>query len=130
MANIIIVLGVSYTSKHTCKQVRICSKCSETNCQPLPIFTGCCKQCFGSFRNSTCFRNHLSNGVCDNSKSCDSCGQWFIGPVLEHVCRFQRQQPTSGGTVRSTDLHIVVISSLQTVSSTVFRFRVSFTMPH
>ena len=36
-----------------------------------------------------------------------------------------RQQPTSGGTVRSPDLQIVVISSLQTVSSTVFRFRVS-----
>ena len=35
------------------------------------------------------------------------------------------QQPTSGGTVRSPDLQIVVISSLQTVSSTVFRFRVS-----
>ena len=39
--------------------------------------------------------------------------------------RHQRQQPTSGGTVRSPDLQIVVISSLQTVSSTVFRFRVS-----
>ena len=53
--------------------------------------------------------------------------------------RFQRQQPSSGGTVRSLDLQIVVISSLQTVSSTVFRIRVSFaaatlthysTMPH
>ena len=39
--------------------------------------------------------------------------------------RFQRQQSTSGGTVRSSDLHIVVISSIQTVSSTVFRIRVS-----
>ena len=38
------------------------------------------------FRNSTFFRNHLSNGVRDNSKSCDPCGQWFIGPVLDHVC--------------------------------------------
>ena len=37
----------------------------------------------------------------------------------------QRQQPTSGGTVRSLDLQIVLISSLQTVSSTVFRTRVS-----
>ena len=38
---------------------------------------------------------------------------------------YKTQQPTSGGTVRSSDLQIVVISSLQTVSSTVFRFRVS-----
>ena len=36
-----------------------------------------------------------------------------------------KQQPTRGGTVRSSDLQIVVISSLQTVSSTVFRVRVS-----
>ena len=38
---------------------------------------------------------------------------------------FQRQQPTSGGTVRSSDLQIVVNTSFQTVSSTVFRTRVS-----
>ena len=42
----------------------------------------------------------------------------------------QRQQPTSGGTVRSYDLKIVVISSLQTVSSTVFRTRVRLQQPH
>ena len=35
---------------------------------------------------STCFRNHLANGVCDNSKSCDTCGEWFIGTVIDHVC--------------------------------------------
>ena len=52
----------------------------------LPIFTRCCKQCFGSFCNITCFRNHLSNVVCDNSKSSDPCGQWFIGPVLDNEC--------------------------------------------
>ena len=40
--------------------------------------------------------------------------------VREHIW-FQRQQPTSGGTVRSSDLQIVVNSSFQTVSSTVFR---------
>ena len=53
---------------------------------PLPTFTRCCKMCSGALRNSTCFRNNLSNGVCDNLKSCDTCGQWFIGPVLDHVC--------------------------------------------
>ena len=77
---------VRYNSKHTCKPVIICSKFSEKNCHPLPIFTICCKKCFGSFHNSTCFRNHLSNGVCDNSKSCATCAQWFIGPVFDHVC--------------------------------------------
>ena len=77
---------VCYTRKHDCTPVRICSKCSEKNCLTLPTFTRCCKKCFGAFRNSTCFRNHLENGVCDNSKSCDTCGQWFIGPVLDHVC--------------------------------------------
>ena len=44
---------------------------------------------------------------------------------LHNRTRFQRQQPTSGGTVRSSDLQIVVNSSFQTVSSTVFRTRVS-----
>ena len=39
--------------------------------------------------------------------------------------RFQRQQPTRGGTGRSSDLQIGVNTSLQTVSSTVFRTRVS-----
>ena len=55
---------------------------------PLREVVGChglgsCKKCFSSFRNSTCY---LENGVCDNSKSCDTCGQWFIGQVLEHIC--------------------------------------------
>ena len=40
---------VRYASKHTCKPVRICSKCSETNCLLLPTFTRCCKKCFGLF---------------------------------------------------------------------------------
>ena len=34
---------------------------------------------FGASCISTCFKNHLANGVCDNSKSCDICGEWFIG---------------------------------------------------
>ena len=76
---------VRYNNRHTCKPVRICTKCSEKICLPLTTFTRCCKKCFGAFRNSTCFRNHLSNCACDNSKSCDTCGQWFIGPVLDHV---------------------------------------------
>ena len=46
--------------------------------------------------------------------------------VALDMSKFQRQQYTSGRTVRSSDLQIVVISSLQTVSSTVFRFRVKF----
>ena len=76
---------VCYHSKHTCNPVRICTKCSEKHCLPLPTFTRCCKNCFGAFRNSTCFRNHLENGVCDNSTSCDPCGQWFIRAVLDDV---------------------------------------------
>ena len=55
------------------------------------------------------------------------------GGVVHSVCKppndpgiwFQRQQPTSGGTVRSSDLQIVVNTSLQTVYWTVFRTRVS-----
>ena len=77
---------VRYNSKHTCKPIIKRSKCSEKNCQLLPTFTRCCKTCFGAFRNSTCFRNPLSKGVCDNAKSCDTCGQWFIVPMLDHVC--------------------------------------------
>ena len=46
--------------------------------------------------------------------------------------RFQKQQPTSGGTVRSSDLLIVVISSLQTVFSTFAAAKLTHysTMPH
>ena len=40
---------VRYTSKHTCKPVRLCSTCSEKNCLPLPTFTRCCKKCFALF---------------------------------------------------------------------------------
>ena len=65
---------VCYNSNHTCKPVRICAKYSDKNCLPLPIFTRCCRKCFGAFRNDTCFINHLVNGVCDHSKSCDTCG--------------------------------------------------------
>ena len=45
--------------------------------------------------------------------------------LAARLIRFERQQPTSGGTVRSSDLQIVVNTSFQTVSSTVFRTRVS-----
>ena len=81
-----IVCEVCYNSNHTCKPVRICTKCSETNCLIVPTFTRCFRKCFGAFHNNTCFRNHLGNGVCDNSKSCDTCDEWFIGPVFDRVC--------------------------------------------
>ena len=76
---------VCYNSNHTCQPDRMCSKYSEKNCLHMPTLTRCCKMCFSPFRNSTCFRKHLANGVCDNSKSYDTCGQWFIGPVLDVV---------------------------------------------
>ena len=50
---------VCYNRKHTCKPVRICSKCSEKNCLPLLTFTRCCKKCFGAFPNSTCLRKSV-----------------------------------------------------------------------
>ena len=50
---------------------------------------------------------------------------YSAGSGVNRVQGFQRQQPTSGGTVRSSDLQIVVNTSFQTVSSTVFRTRVS-----
>ena len=43
---------VRYNSKHTCKPVRICSKCSEKNCLPIPTFTRCCM--FWLFAEITC----------------------------------------------------------------------------
>ena len=41
----------------------------------------------------------------------------------DSVSRFQRQQPTSGGTVSLSRMQIVVNTSLQTVFSTVFWIR-------
>ena len=83
MAIIIIILNVKYVIlvSTLVNRLEYVVNSQKKICLPLPTFTRCC-----SIRNSTCFRNHVENGVCDNSKSCDTCGQWFIGPVLEHVC--------------------------------------------
>ena len=54
-------------------------------CLPIDTFTNVAKK-IGAVRNSTYFKKHLSNGVCDNSKLCDTCDQWSIGPALDHVC--------------------------------------------
>ena len=68
----------------------------------------------------------VKEGLVFNSKKCEIRTEQikFFGTIYDSKGGFQRQQPTSGRTIRSSDLHIVVISSLQTVSSTVFRFRV------
>ena len=87
MAKRIIVLNVKYvilesTIVHQLEYVVNAQRKTVCPSSHLPDVANF----FGAFRNSTCFRNHLENGGCDNSKSCDTCGQWFIGPVLDHVC--------------------------------------------
>ena len=52
-------------------------------CAPPHIYQMLQKVCW-SFTQWYMF--HLGNGVCDNSKSCETCGQWLIGPVLDYVC--------------------------------------------
>ena len=85
MANIIIVLNVKYVIIVSTRvnQVEYVVNAQRTPVYRSPRLPDVAKSLF--FCNSTCFRNHLLNGVCDNSKSCDTCGQWFIGPVLDHV---------------------------------------------
>ena len=64
-------LSAWYGQYYVCIECEVCYNSNHT-CKP-------------AFRNSTCFRKHSGNGVCDNSK-CDTYGERFIGPVLDHVC--------------------------------------------
>ena len=73
-------------SRHTCIPDKKCHMCQEKECMSKPSFTVCCKHCFGAFRNSTCNRAHRENGVCQQAKSCDTCGRWFPGDVADHDC--------------------------------------------
>ena len=77
---------VCYTSMHTCNPVRICTKCSETNCLTLPTFTRCCKKCFGAFATIpvseitwktvyVTIQSHVTHVASGSSV-----------PVLDHVC--------------------------------------------
>ena len=73
MAKIIIVLNVKYV-------ILVSTLVNQleyvVNAQrKTPRIYQMLHKVFGSFHNSTCFRNHLENDVCDNSKSCDICGQ-------------------------------------------------------
>ena len=79
MANIIIVLNVKYVKivSTLVNQLEYVVNTQRKTVCPSPYLP--------DVANSTCFRNHLSNGVWDNSKSCDTCGQWFVGQVLYHV---------------------------------------------
>ena len=73
-------------SRHTCIPDKKCHMCQEKECMSKPSFTVFCKHCFGAFRNSTCNRAHRENGVCQQAKSCDTCGRWFPGDVADHDC--------------------------------------------
>ena len=90
----------------------------------------CRCSCMGSVSVSSCclFVSCMHLVAVLNAEFCMTCSLLMLvddarGDLMEG---YQRQQPTSGGTVMSSDLQIVVISSLQTVSSTVFRTQVSF----
>ena len=52
----------------------------------VPSYTRFCKECFGVFRNSICFKNHKQNEVCARATSCVKCGHWFAGPISNHIC--------------------------------------------
>ena len=68
-------------------------------------------------------------GFLVSSHSCVIRASLHIRAATTSTSGFQRQQHTSGGIIRSSDLQIVVISSLQTVSSTAKLTHYS-TMPH
>ena len=72
--------------QHNCKGRRTCSMCTDSECLKFPSHTKCCTDCFGAFRNSKCYRKHKDNGVCASSRSCDTCGKWFVGEVNDHDC--------------------------------------------
>ena len=79
-------IAYNTSSRHVCKSARKCNLCCERTCLNHPAHTRCCSICFGAFRNSTCFTNHRTNGVCESSSSCDTCGKWFTGPLPDHNC--------------------------------------------
>ena len=73
-------------SQHKCKSEYTCNMCKEKACLYKPSYTRLCKECFGVFRNSTCFKNHKQNVVCARATSCEKCGHWLAGPISNHIC--------------------------------------------
>ena len=73
-------------NQHKCKSEYTCSMCKEKACLYKPSYTRFCKECFGVFRNSICFKNHKQNEVCARATSCEKCGHWFAGPISNHIC--------------------------------------------
>uniref|UniRef100_A0A914KUV5 DNA-directed DNA polymerase n=1 Tax=Meloidogyne incognita TaxID=6306 RepID=A0A914KUV5_MELIC len=55
-----------------------CKNCSRVGplfpCQPDKCFFKNCNLCFKNFNNNDCYKQHLNNGFCKNSKKCNKCG--------------------------------------------------------
>ena len=84
MAKIIIILNVKYVIlvSTLVNQLEYVVNAHRKNCRPLPTFT----RCFDSFRNSTCFRNHLETVYVTIQSRVTHVASGFNGPVLEHAC--------------------------------------------
>ena len=93
MANIIIVLNVKYVIlvSTLVNQLEYVVNAQRQTVNPSPHLPDVTKSVLALFAivPVSCFRNRLENGVCDNSKSPDPCGQWFIGPLLYHEVQCQ-----------------------------------------
>lgn len=73
-----------------------CQNCSRMGPDyPCPKFIGYYKNCHGctkTFRNNECYREHLANGFCKDSKCCQKCGEiWRVSLNCRngrkgHVC--------------------------------------------
>ncbi len=73
-------------NQHVCPEDRRCRKCNGQRCEHHTKLIKYCKTCAGMFNNPECYDDHVTNSVCEQSKSCEGCGRWFMGPVEVHEC--------------------------------------------
>ena len=70
-------VGTNSKNHHKCKSKQQCHKCKGERCLKLAICHCYCRSCHGMFRNPECKQDHLSNGICGVSVTCNNCGEWF-----------------------------------------------------
>ena len=79
-------IAVKDNTRHKCEKEKMCYLCKHNSCLKKSGDSTFCGQCFGNYRNSTCFENHITNDICSVAESCDNCGQWYSGSLANHEC--------------------------------------------
>ena len=84
--------GYNTKKRHVCKKNRVCGRCHGQRCSAAPKAAegNFCRDCKGIFGNSKCYRDHLTNKICEAATTCPKCGRWFPGVVSKHQCNVEK----------------------------------------